>query len=281
MLTLYLDHSVVSHEPSWQPIEEILSSGKLRLVLSLWNLVEIGSAADTAQRERRLSFLEKFNPLWIVERVPVQRQEVEYFLRKEFFRVDAAQPQVFAPHLSMVDHYHAGPLTRIGLTARRWIDGVNFKRLDESKQLAPNALKILQAVGKKTFKARQREIFRPRIKALIPKSDPDGKLLTRAQRLELLDYCEQHQKQFFAACKSLNVEDALTAARVAVPDRKPQRSDGIDLMHAVIALAYCDFFLVRDGFVRACAADATKVLAPIKVASVYNDAATLRKQMVL
>jgi hypothetical protein len=42
------------------------------------------------------------------------------------------------------------------------------------------------------------------------------------------------------------VEDALTAVRTANPRRKPQRSDGIDLMHAVIALAYCDYFLIRE-----------------------------------
>jgi hypothetical protein len=36
-------------------------------------------------------------------------------------------------------------------------------------------------------------------------------------------------------------------------NRKPERSAGIDLMHAVIALAYRDYFLLRDGFVGNCA----------------------------
>ena len=50
-----------------------------------------------------------------------------------------------------------------------------------------------------------------------------------------VDYCDQ--EQLFAVCKSLQVEDALTAGREPIPvNRKPQRSAGIDLMHAVIAL---------------------------------------------
>ena len=68
--TLYIDHSVVADEASWHPLDDILSSGKLRLALSLWNLIEIGDAIDKAQQARRLAFLEKFNPLWVVERVP-------------------------------------------------------------------------------------------------------------------------------------------------------------------------------------------------------------------
>jgi hypothetical protein len=73
--TLYIDHSPVTHEPSWGPLQDVLAAKKLRLALSLWNLVEIGSATDAVQREKRLRFLEQFDPLWIVERVDVHRQE--------------------------------------------------------------------------------------------------------------------------------------------------------------------------------------------------------------
>jgi hypothetical protein len=70
---LYLDHSAVAHEPWWPQIDAILASGRVTLALSLWNLVEIGIATNLEQRERRLAFLEKHKPLWIVERVGVQR----------------------------------------------------------------------------------------------------------------------------------------------------------------------------------------------------------------
>ena len=48
-----------------------------------------------------------------------------------------------------------------------------------------------------------------------------------------------------------------TRLRLAVSpipvNRKPQRSAGVDLMHAVIALACCDYFLLRNGLVGNCA----------------------------
>jgi len=49
MPILYLDHSIVSHEPSWQSIRDILAFPSYQLALSIWNLVEIGSATDEQQ----------------------------------------------------------------------------------------------------------------------------------------------------------------------------------------------------------------------------------------
>jgi hypothetical protein len=66
--------------------------------------------------------------------------------------------------------------TRVGLTARQWIDGVNFERLEELKALAPNALKIVQSIDKKTFKKRRHEIFKPWIAPLIPAADSGRRL---------------------------------------------------------------------------------------------------------
>ncbi len=76
MPSLYVDHSIVTHPPSWKPIEDVLTGGKAQLALSLWNLFEIGSASDKTQQAQRLAFLMKFNPLWILERVEIQRRVV-------------------------------------------------------------------------------------------------------------------------------------------------------------------------------------------------------------
>jgi hypothetical protein len=201
--------------------------------------------------------------LWIVERV--QRQEVEHFLWQHRFGVTPPDLCVVTAHLSVVDYYHAGTQTGIGLTPRGWIDG----------------LRRLQAVDRKAFKRRQNEVFRAWINGLIPTLDPDGKPFTVTQRAELLTWCEARQKAFYDACPSLAVEDALTAARTANPGRKPQRSDGIDLMHTVIALAYCDYFLISDGFARTCATQAIKALTPRHLASVHDDPARLLSDLTM
>src|SRR5206468_2342718 len=62
---LYLDHSAISNEKWWPQIDAVLATGQIRLALSVWNLVEIGSATDRNQQDRRLAFLEQHHPLWI------------------------------------------------------------------------------------------------------------------------------------------------------------------------------------------------------------------------
>jgi hypothetical protein len=268
---LYLDHSVIAHEPWWPRIDAAVSSGDARLAVSVWNLIEIGGATDRKQQERRLEFLERNNPLWIVERVAVQRQEVRRFLWISRFGAPPDELCVFTPHLSVVDGFLSGSKVRVGLTARTFIDGTDFARIEELKQLAPDALRRLQAVDRKTFRKRHDEVSKAWIRNLIPDTDPDGRLLSTAQKNELIEHCAARQDQFLDACPSLAVEDAMTDARTSDPRRKPQNSDGIDLMHTVIALAHCDHFLVRDGFVKSCAAQATKSLRPRSLARVHAD----------
>lgn len=277
MPTLYIDHSVVTHAPSWKPIEDVLTGGRTQLALSLWNLFEIGSASDKTQQGQRLAFLAKFDPLWVLERVDIQRQETRAFLWKKKFGVTLEPLQVFKRHLSEVELYHAGSETRIGLTPTQWIDGVDFRKYEEYKKLAPTALRQLQTYGKKKIAKRQDEIFRKWIEAALPDVNPEGRAFSTAELSEFLAFCEGNQTAFYAACPAMAVEDALTRARTATAARKPQTSDGIDLMHAVVALAYCDYFLVRDGFVFHCCEHVRNELSGIKLATVYRDAEEIQK----
>jgi hypothetical protein len=279
MPSLYIDHSIITHEPSWKPMEAVLTGGKAQLALSLWNLFEIGSASDKTQQAQRLAFLEKFTPLWILERVEIERQEVRAFLWKEKLGVTPERIQVFRRYLSEVESYHAGPETRIGLTPTQWINGVDFRSYDEHKNLAPTALRQLQAHGPKKVAERQDEIFRKWIEGLLPKVNPEGRALSGAELSEFLSVCEKDQAAFYAACPAMAVEDALTRARTANADRNPQKSDGIDLMHAVVALAYCDYFVVRDGFVFHCCEHVRKEQSKMKLATVYQDVEELRKTL--
>lgn len=103
MRTLYIDHSIVTHEPSWEGLRRAIGSGKVRLGLSVWNLCEIGAAADQAQRKHRLAFLSGLAPLYIVERRALQRQEVERFLWQHKFGAAPKDVIAITPSLSVVD----------------------------------------------------------------------------------------------------------------------------------------------------------------------------------
>lgn len=279
MSTLYLDHSIVTHPASWTPVDDVLTNGKAQLALSLWNLFEIGSASDRAQQDQRLTFLMKAKPLWILERVQIERREVRAFLWKEKLQVAPEPIDAFRRHLSEVESFMVGSKTRIGVTPRQWIDTIDFKRYAPSKELAPTALRQLQTLGPKKVAERQDEIFERWIEGLLPTKLPDGSACSKAELLEFSKFCLDNQAAFYAACPAMAVENALTRARTATASRNPQNSDGIDLMHAVVALAYCDYFLLRDGFVFQCCEQAHKELAGRPLAAVFRDAEDLKKAL--
>jgi len=151
MATLYIDHSIVSHPPSWADVDDVIMRGKAHLTLSLWNLFEIGSASDRVQQDQRLAFLAKLKPLWILERVAIQRLEVRAFLWREKFGWASEPVVVFKRTLSEVEAYMVGSIARIGVTPRQWIDGTDFKGFDESKDLAPTALQRTTSIGQLFF----------------------------------------------------------------------------------------------------------------------------------
>jgi len=266
--TFYIDHSIVAHEPSWQGVNQVIGSGKIRLALSVWNLVEIGSAADEAQRERRLVFLEGLCPLWLVERRAIQRQEVERFLWQHKFSITPRDLIVITSSLSVVDSFFTGSKTRIGLTARQFIRETDFSSLRPLKQLAPDALRTLQSADRKTLKRMEKQMFEAWIAPSIPDRGPDGRAFTVTEKAELLAFCWLHKKQFLAECRCLAVEDALGTVRTSNAMRNPSDSDGPDLQHAAVGLAYCDIFYSRDGYQAQCAAAAFAALKALQLGTV-------------
>jgi hypothetical protein len=252
---------------------------KAHLTLSLWNLFEIGSASDRVQQDQRLAFLAKLKPLWILERVAIQRLEVRAFLWREKFGWASEPVVVFKRNLSEVEAYMVGSIARIGVTPRQWIDGTDFKGFDESKDLAPTALRQLQTFGAKKIAERQDEIFRRWIQALLPALRPNATAFSKAEIEEMSKFCEDNQAAFYLACPAMAVENAMTRARTAAATRNPKRSDGIDLMHSVVALAYCDYFAVRDAFTFHCCELVRKDLSGRKLATFYPTAEELKNAL--
>jgi hypothetical protein len=267
---LSVDHSVVSHESWWPAVSAIVTSGKICAALSVWNLVEIGAATDAGQLERRLAFLDSLEPVWLVERRDIQRQEVERFLSLKCFGSEPQPIVAVTPHLSIVDGYLSKGNPRVGITTRQFIAGIDFASLAPFKKLSPNALKTLQTVDKRLLRVNQEKLFRAWIGPSIPVRDPNDRVLTDKEKLDLLDCCWEHEREFLAACPSLAVEDALTTERIRNARRNPQESDGADLQHAVVGLAYTDAFLTRDGYQATCAIAARNSLSPLKLAEIYK-----------
>jgi hypothetical protein len=243
---LYIDHSVVSDPTMWPAVEQAAASGDVQLALSLWNLFEIGAASDMVQQNKRLAFLEALNPLWLVERRAVQKQEVQRFLWRKYLGGEPDDIIVASPLLSMVDAFLCGRDVRIGLTPRRFIRELDYGMLNSLKILSPDAQKMLKGAAPTELKARDKEIFAAWLLDSVPVSDPNGRLMSIARRTELIERCYQERASFLAACAAMAVEDSLTTLRTSDRTRVPKESDGTDAFHTVVALSYCNIFFTRD-----------------------------------
>lgn len=244
---LYVDHSVVAGEAWWPYLEQAVRSGKMRLALSLWNLFEIGAAEDAAQQERRLTFLQSLDPLWVVERRAIQKQEVRRFLWRHHYGLEPNDELlVVTPHLSVVNSFLCGPQMRIGLTPRQFIRGLDYKRLNPLKRLSPEAQITLKTTQPAKLKAFDKRIFTGWVGQSMPDRGPDERLLTSAKKAELAVFCHGDVVRFLAECPAMAVEDALTTDRTNDRRRKPTEQDGPDAQHTIVALAYGDVFCTRD-----------------------------------
>ena len=260
MRFLVIDHSTISNETWWPALKEAAGGKDVQLALSVWNLVEIGFATDKVQQSKRLNFLTGMQPWWLQERVQIQKHEVERFLCVKYFRSEPKQFAPVTPYLSSVDYHFAGHLTRIGLTAQQFVEGTDFGLLKREKAATPAALRTLQGAESAKLREVEKQMFDAWIRGLIPDVDPSGRLLKRTEMQELREFCWSNKTEFLKGCRAVAAEDALSIVRTSNPQRNPTESDGIDLQHAVVGLAYGAMFATGDGYQGQCALAAKKGL---------------------
>lgn len=260
MRLLVIDHSTVSNEVWWPAVQKAAGINDVQLAISVWNLVEIGFATDKAQQRKRINFLTEMNPWWLQERVQIQKHEVERFLWTNYFQTEPKAFMPVTPHLSAVDYHFAGGLTRIGLTAQQFVDGIDFELLKRERAATPAALRTLQSAESAKLREVAKQMFDAWIEGLIPDLGPSGRLLKKSKKEGLREFCWKNKTGFLAGCRAMATEDALSVVRTSNPQRHPMESDGIDLHHAVVGLAYGTMFATGDGYQSQCALAAKKRL---------------------
>jgi len=97
--------------------------------------------------------------------------------------------------------------------------------------------------------------------------------------MRLLEFCYQRRAQFLKECPALAVEDALTVAHTSNPRRNPTESDGPDLQHAAVAMAYCDIFFTADAYQANCAGLARRKMTGTRLAELCTNANQLAQAM--
>jgi hypothetical protein len=273
MKTLYLDHHIIARETggqpaNWRTLEAILDANPdWRLAVSECNLLEIASDGDKARARRRAAFIESLKPAWIMERLDIQKREVEAFLWRHHFQIGPAPIRVFYEHLSEVVIHHARPL--IGETAASWVACADPGEVAEAKRLTVNSLRTLQAAKKAQKRQIEEVVFRAWIEPKMPPRNPGGTFITPAEREELIRFCYADRERFYRECPAMGVEHFVCEARTRDPQRQPTESDAIDLQHTVLGLAYCDA-LVTERYAFSTAAYAAKALAPLPLATLHR-----------
>ena len=124
------------------------------------------------------------------------------------------------------------------------------------QQANQDALKARQDILKAKQQGRdsdpqiQRQVLRAWFGSLIPLRGPDGRVLSVSDRERVLELFVESPEQVFNTSPAILAEDVLTGVRASMGNRRPRLQDGMDLMHAILPLAYCDAFISNDGNVR-------------------------------
>lgn len=268
--TLYVDHSIVAKPQYRLLLETLLRGGEYRLVLSLWNLAEMAAATDEVQRAERLEYLQQFSPRWVLETAALKSAEVRRYLWTHRFAQAAPQEEVFFQYLSEVLARSGERNIRIGETPHSWIERFSRQQFKRTKDRAPDALSQLQSFEPDYFRELQARAFPKWVLKSVPNRDPDEKLLTQGEQQTLAEYCTQNKADFLNVCPVMAVEDALSRIRTSNPKRNPKPSDAPDLMHTIAGIAYCDVFLLDDGWAEDCARQAKEELRQHTLAEIHN-----------
>jgi hypothetical protein len=192
------------------------------------------------------------------------------FLWRHRYAIEQPAPTVISPYLSAAVSAYAGKHTEIGITPRKFLDVANLDELKPFRAVSPMVLRSCQE-GLERLKMLEPIVFASWVSHAIPDRSPDGRAYTKAEKDTLIRFAWDNADAFYESCPTFAVEDALTTARTRDPKRNPTESDGADLQHSVVGLAYCDLFLSLDGYQRTCAEQAKRELANHVLAEICGD----------
>ncbi len=272
MTTLYLDHSIIAREEHWPPVRALVSKASPpQVVASDWNLVEIAQGSDRTQAMRRADFISALMPHWAVSRLHVQRAELRNFLERTYWRTHPTPFQSITPSFAVMMSYNTGPNVPIGWGPREYVANLHdnpayLREIEALKTSCVESLRTQQAAGKRARHAIEPTVLRHWVTEKLPIEKPGGRFLTITEKQAAAEHCLANANDLFRSSPAVAVESALSEVRARDARRQAESQDAIDFQHAVVALAYCDKFAVRDGYLLHCARETAKMLSPMNVA---------------
>jgi hypothetical protein len=233
----------------------LIKDPNCRIVFSGWNIVEISKRRNMGGAISLARFVDKLNPLYILDRRNIQKAEIKKFVFQEIFK-ENFEFQAIRQFLSEV-FYELG-ITQVPLmastekTVKAWMNNPGcMSEINEVENGTPMILRDLQeklSAGLYT-REKQEEVKVRSLKGLLPDTVPNGEMISNSEKELILERCLVSFKKILKTCPAFSVEWFSFDFRTGNPKRNPQRQDAIDLQHLVPALSYCDYFISNDGYV--------------------------------
>ena len=245
MKKVYLEHSYLAKEDNWPSIIEFFREDGYTAVVSDWNIVEISQASDRKQAKRRVRFLESLNPLWMINKVEIQKKEVQSFLFRSYFGEFIWPYNVFVESFFTSVEVSLSRKPKQGWSLFKFVDACLkdpsiLHPIKKEQDVYLEDYFRIKGIGIDKIKNMHDEILRRWIIDVLPNKQPNGKNLNLEEKNFLLEYCVQNKQKFFNYCPYFAFENALFYQRYADANRQPRKSDALDLEHICCSVSYCD-----------------------------------------
>lgn len=265
-ISVYIDHNFIHYlsntfpanyntDQEHEAVKALVDNDEVRLCLSMWNLVEPAMRRDTDYINSVSEIIEMLSPLWLAERMAIQKMELRHFVYTNYFDYENDQrPEniVFSELLSQSVYSLGAEFVRIGETAQKFMEDLSenpeyIRILEESFMATPDALNTLREPQRQggLTQDQNEQAWMEWLRLLMPKRNPNhGRLNTN----EFIEKCMRQRELICTTCPAIAIEDAFCEYRIINPDRNPRLGDAPDLAHFVVSMAYCDIFLTNDGY---------------------------------
>ncbi len=253
MKTIYLDHNVVSSIAgitATQDAEKLrahtveLKNSNYQFVLSAWNMYELARSNNMTYVEQCCSFVQELNPIWVNNNHAVKCQEVARYLQPMFDCIGPVRSRIVEPFHSTVAEMWSTYGGAMQLPNETFRDSVlllrsnpkHIERVAQAANLTPDAILTgRKAQQNGALKFLEFIIDREYFVGLVPRGTPR----------EQVDFLMKTRKKVQEVSPAIAVEEALTLCRLR-DSFKPTPNDAADLQHAMVPLAYCDYFITDD-----------------------------------